>query len=110
MHPRFLLTNQIYQRSFSDTPNSQTHGNLINFQRIGIFVRPSLAGFALHSAVILSMCGVCAGQSATKPAEEPPGVRFTLNTSLVQIPATITDPLNRFVLGLHKEDFHLYED
>ena len=26
------------------------------------------------------------------------------------IPATITDPLNRFVLGLRKEDFRVFED
>jgi Ca-activated chloride channel family protein len=36
--------------------------------------------------------------------------RFTLDTTLVLIPVTVTDPKNRFILGLHKEDFHLYED
>ena len=35
---------------------------------------------------------------------------FNVDTTLVLIPATVTDPLNRFVLGLHKEDFHLLED
>src|SRR5580692_10050379 len=39
-----------------------------------------------------------------------PDARFTLDTTLVLIPVTVTDSMNRFVLGLHKEDFHLYED
>ena len=35
---------------------------------------------------------------------------FNVDTTLVLIPTTVTDPLNRFVLGLQKDDFHLYED
>jgi Ca-activated chloride channel homolog len=38
------------------------------------------------------------------------GARFTLDTTLVLIPVTVTDQMKRFVLGLHKDDFHLYED
>lgn len=37
-------------------------------------------------------------------------VRFRSDTTLVLIPVTVTDPLNRFVLGLRKQDFHLFED
>jgi len=60
------------------------------------------------------------------PQEErirrPNGHRFTLpqsdsgfsqhnpESTLVLIPAAVTDPLNRFVLGLQKQDFHLLED
>jgi VWFA-related protein len=33
-----------------------------------------------------------------------------VDTTLVQIPVAVTDSLNRFVLGLQKEDFHLLED
>jgi len=36
--------------------------------------------------------------------------RFNTETTLVLIPAAVTDPLNRFVLGLQKQDFHLFED
>ena len=43
-------------------------------------------------------------------AADQAGARFTLDTTLVLIPVTVTDSMNRFVLGLHKEDFHLYED
>jgi len=42
--------------------------------------------------------------------EEAPGIRFSSGTTLVLIPATVTDTANRFVLGLQKEDFHLFED
>jgi Ca-activated chloride channel family protein len=48
---------------------------------------------------------VLLGQSADQP-----GARFTLDTTLVLIPVTVTDSANRFVLGLHKGDFRLYED
>lgn len=33
-----------------------------------------------------------------------------VDTTVVQIPVTVTDPLNRFVTGLEKEHFKLYED
>jgi Ca-activated chloride channel family protein len=36
--------------------------------------------------------------------------KFTLDTTLVLIPVSVTDATNRYVLGLHKADFHLYED
>ncbi len=39
-----------------------------------------------------------------------PAARFNVDTTLVLIPANVTDPLNRFVLGLQKQDFHLLED
>jgi Ca-activated chloride channel homolog len=47
--------------------------------------------------------------TAQQPADQS-SARFTLDTTLVLIPVTVTDSMNRFVLGLHKEDFHLYED
>jgi len=40
----------------------------------------------------------------------PVEARFNADSSLVLIPATVTDSANRFVLGLHKADFHLFED
>jgi VWFA-related protein len=66
--------------------------------------------------VILGEGGRVAGQSV--PAATSPAInagdhqipRFNVDTTLVLIPATVTDPLNRFVLGLQKEDFHLFED
>jgi Ca-activated chloride channel family protein len=42
--------------------------------------------------------------------ESQPAARFNANATLVLIPVTVTDPSNRFVLGLRKEDFRLRED
>src|ERR1700722_1140275 len=36
--------------------------------------------------------------------------RIVVDTTLVVIPVTVTDPSNRFVLGLEKEDFTILED
>jgi Ca-activated chloride channel family protein len=47
---------------------------------------------------------------ASSPRAELTTPRFGVDSTLVLIPTTVTDPLNRFVLGLHKEDFHVFED
>jgi len=50
-------------------------------------------------------------KDAKKPSEaerRAPGIR--IDTTLVQIPVTVTDPLNRFVTGLEKEHFKIFED
>ncbi len=39
-----------------------------------------------------------------------PKADIRVNTTLVLIPVTVTDPLNRFVTGLEKENFKLSED
>lgn len=49
----------------------------------------------------------------SKPAEAAEGLRegsIRINTNLVLIPVTVTDPLNRFVTGLDKEHFKVFED
>src|SRR5258708_1329597 len=45
---------------------------------------------------------------ATDLARRPASIR--IDTPLVQIPVTVTDPLNRIVTGLEKEHFRLFED
>lgn len=49
-------------------------------------------------------------QAAGSAGSEQPTARFNVDSTLVLIPVTVTDPLNRFVLGLQKQDFHLFED
>jgi Ca-activated chloride channel homolog len=46
----------------------------------------------------------------TTPGTERPGTTFQAHTDLVLIPVTVTDASNRFVLGLQKQDFQLFED
>jgi Ca-activated chloride channel family protein len=49
---------------------------------------------------------------APAESQNPPEETGALHveTTLVQIPVSVTDTLNRFVLGLDKKDFRLYED
>jgi Ca-activated chloride channel family protein len=50
-------------------------------------------------------------QAAPPPNLEQGAVpTFKAHADLVLIPVTVTDQLNRFVLGLQKEDFQLFED
>src|ERR1035441_678736 len=55
--------------------------------------------------------GARSGQTATAPENSPQDTGLTLrvDTTLVQIPVAVTDSVNRFVLGLQKDDFHLLE-
>jgi Ca-activated chloride channel homolog len=50
----------------------------------------------------------CAGFAAAQSESRPP--TFNSTTTLVLVPATVTDGSNRFLLGLQKKDFHLFED
>ena len=52
----------------------------------------------------------CIAFVAALSAQEPGTARFNADTSLVLIPATVTDSSNRFVLSLRQSDFHLFED
>jgi len=66
-------------------------------------------GICLGSAV----CGQANLEVRTKPGEktEPrPRSNIRVDSTLVLIPVTVTDPLNRFVTGLEKENFKLTED
>jgi Ca-activated chloride channel homolog len=44
------------------------------------------------------------------PAVDTPRSNIRVDTTLVLIPVTVTDPLNRFVTGLEREHFRLQED
>src|SRR5215203_1007455 len=48
-----------------------------------------------------------------KPVEKTdssPTATLRVDSNLVLIPVTVTDPLNRFVTGLERENFKLFED
>ena len=55
-------------------------------------------------------------ESKTQQTTSPPDLQqgavptFRAHADLVLIPVTVTDDVNRFVLGLQKEDFQLFED
>ena len=52
----------------------------------------------MRTALAIFACSVLAAQN------------IVVDTTLVVIPVTVTDPMNRFVLGLDKKDFSIFED
>jgi Ca-activated chloride channel homolog len=71
-------------------------------------VRRALAAalFVIVSGLLVSRAE---GQSNADPKAQSTPL-FNVDTTLVLIPATVTDPSNRYLLGLQKQDFHLFED
>src|SRR5580692_5897943 len=79
---------------------------------------------SVRGAIRLALCvlisslalGQGIGVRSRRPAialqDSPQSAGFSLRveTTLVQIPVAVTDSVNRFVLGLQKEDFRLFED
>ena len=43
-------------------------------------------------------------------ARAKPGALIRMNVDMVLVPITVTDPMNRLVTGLEKEDFQVYEN
>jgi hypothetical protein len=67
---------------------------------------------ALYGTVFwcLSLSGQTAAQPPQESAPQDAGTTLRVETTLVQIPVAVTDSVNRFALGLQKQDFHLLED
>ena len=78
---------------------------------------PSYRKLLTISAVWAGLAAALWGQATIeqrpKPAvktEPRPAANIRIDTTLVLIPVTVTDPLNRFVTGLEKENFKVFED
>ena len=78
---------------------------------------PSYAKLLIRCAVGIYLGSALWGQAnldvRNKPGEktEPrPRSNIRVDSTLVLIPVTVTDPMNRFVTGLEKENFKLTED
>jgi Ca-activated chloride channel family protein len=67
---------------------------------------------AIGSAVVALLTSVAAGGQRRDPAPAPPDdpFRFRTGVEFVSVPTTVTDAKGRFVPGLTREDFRLYED
>jgi Ca-activated chloride channel family protein len=74
----------------------------------------TLAAVALLSGLAFTQSNSAPSfpQSAAAPSElqQGPVTTFRAHADLVLIPVTVTDQVNRFVLGLQKGDFELFED
>jgi Ca-activated chloride channel family protein len=75
---------------------------------------PGRVAFAVCAVIVIVAAGHSqgpskppkqAGSSQVKPTE---GIKVDVNLALVNV--TVTDPLNRLVTGLEKENFRVYED
>ncbi len=77
-------------------------------------MRLRLTGFYLLCAAALIATAAAQSPSGAKSSgsnqDEQSAPRFNAETTLVLVPVIVSDPLNRFVLGLQKRDFHLLED
>jgi Ca-activated chloride channel family protein len=50
------------------------------------------------------------GAAITDKATSHPGMRLRVDVNLVQVPVTVTDPMNRLVTGLEKENFQVFDN
>src|SRR5580693_4314914 len=97
--------------------DSSVVGSRIVKRRAWTYIRCvgcAVVAFALFSGLALAQTNPeqKSPQSTFQAADsqQSPEVTYRAYTDLVVIPVTVTDTLNRFVLGLQKEDFHLFED
>lgn len=74
--------------------------------------RPPVAIVVLIAGLAMASVSVKGQQSGgdTRDPEQSEGFRFKSGVELVNVTATVTDTRGRFVPGLRKEDFLLYED
>ncbi|HXB70867.1 MAG TPA: VWA domain-containing protein [Candidatus Acidoferrales bacterium] len=72
------------------------------------------AALVLFSGLAAAQTELQEGSRQSTPhavdSQHGPAPTFRADTNLVVIPVTVTDTLNRFVLGLQQADFHLFED
>ena len=69
-------------------------------------------GYIAISAVIAAVCAISAqGQQQSSPPQSPESAfRFKSGVELISISAAVSDSAGRFVPGLQKDDFLVYED
>jgi Ca-activated chloride channel family protein len=68
---------------------------------------------ALRISLVAAAFGVAVVCAHARDPASPPtdsGVRFKSGVELINVTATVSDALGRFVPGLHQDDFALYED
>jgi VWFA-related protein len=77
---------------------------------------PSYRKLLLFSAMWVCLAPVLWAQVTIEPRAKPsvraeavPKANIRVDSTLVLIPVTVTDPMNRFVTGLEKENFKIFE-
>lgn len=84
-----------------------------------VVMLPSHRKLLLSSGLLLAAAFSAAAQPSVQIAprtripeksEPAPKANIRVDSNLVLIPVTVTDPLNRFVTGLEKDNFRIFED
>jgi VWFA-related protein len=65
------------------------------------------AAFNQTGAAASNQTGAAASNPSDAPKDATP---FRADSTLVLVPVSVTDPSNRYVLGLGKDDLHIFED
>ena len=61
-------------------------------------------------ALALAVASLGAQQDTGRPPDEEGAFRFKSGVELINVTTTVSDASGRFVSGLRKEDFTVYED
>src|SRR5215468_4515005 len=78
---------------------------------ISAIVVASLVTFAWGADEVESPKTTIEPRAKPGPSKAPtPKANIRIDSTLVLIPVTVTDPMNRFVTGLEKENFKVFED
>ncbi len=72
-----------------------------------VHVTPPPSGTPATGAPAGAEAPAATGNAAAKAH---PGAFIRMNVDMVLVPITVTDPMNRLVTGLEKEDFQIYEN
>lgn len=62
------------------------------------------------AAISLSVVAGLVTAAAQQPPQDQPSFKFRTGVELINVTATVTDASGRFVSGLRKEDFRVFED
>lgn len=68
------------------------------------------SGLVASSIIILWLGTIGALKPQDKPANAPQAPAVKLGTNLVMVPAVVTDPSDRVVAGLRKQNFEIYDE
>ncbi|HET7105067.1 MAG TPA: VWA domain-containing protein [Terracidiphilus sp.] len=72
-----------------------------------VHVKPPTTATPEKSAPAGAQAPAVTGKAALRAR---PGALIRMNVDLVLVPVTVTDPMNRLVTGLEKDDFRIYEN
>jgi Ca-activated chloride channel homolog len=86
----------------------RSHRKLLSI--VGITLLLALAAPAADKAAGDAKVTIEPRARTVAPGPASPKANIRVDTTLVLIPVTVTDPLNRFVTGLEKENFKVFED